>query len=127
MNTKAINMALIVAISLMGVGALNWLMNEALLTVAQVSGEDAFSYLIVEILQAVAIHSVVVASIPLLLVFLKQTLASYVVLVLALSLYMLLVTGVNAVGLAIAGLMIAAVAYAIFTKSVNLIRYFHAK
>ncbi|WP_423205539.1 hypothetical protein PGC34_12410 [Pseudomonas kribbensis] len=127
MSTKAINMALIVAISLMVVGGLNWLMNEALLTVAQVSGEDAFSYLIIEILQAVAIHSVVVASIPLLLVFLKQTLASYVVLVLALSLYMLLVTGVNAVGLAIAGLMIAAVAYAVFTKSVNLIRYFRAK
>jgi len=127
MSTKAINMALIVAISLMVVGTLNWLMNEALLTVAQVSGEDAFSYLIIEILQAVAIHSVVVASIPLLLVFLKQTLASYVVLVLALSLYMLLVTGVNAVGLAIAGLMIAAVAYAVFTKSVNLIRYFRAK
>lgn len=127
MSTKAINMALIVAISLMVVGGLNWLMNEALLTVAQVSGEDAFSYLIIEILQAVAIHSVVVASIPLLLVFLKQRLASYVVLVLALSLYMLLVTGVNAVGLAIAGLMIAAVAYAVFTKSVNLIRYFRTK
>lgn len=127
MSTKAINMALIVAISLMVVGGLNWLMNESWLIATQASGEDAFSYLIIEILQAVAIHSVVVAFIPLLLAFFRKTLASYVVLLLMLSLYMLLITGINAVGPAIAGLMIAAVVYAVFTKSVNLIRYFRAK
>lgn len=120
-------MALIVVISLMVVGGLNWLTNEALLIVAQVSGGDAFSHLIIEILQAVAIHTLAVAFIPLLLAFFKQTLASYVVLILVLSVYMLLIAGVNAVGLAIAGLMIAAVVYAVFTKSVNLIRYFRAK
>ncbi|MDI2143541.1 MULTISPECIES: hypothetical protein [unclassified Pseudomonas] len=127
MSTKAINMALIVVISLMGVGTLNWLMNESWLIATQASGEDAFLYLIIEILQAVAIHSVVVAFIPLLLAFFRKTLASYVVLLLMLSLYMLLITGINAVGPAIAGLMIAAVVYAVFTKSVNLIRYFRAK
>jgi hypothetical protein len=120
-------MALIVVISLMVVGGLNWLMNESWLIATQASGEDAFSYLIIEILQAVAIHSVAVAFIPLLLAFFRQTLASYVVLILMLSLYMLLITGLNAVGPAVAGLMIAAVAYAVFTKSVNLIRYFRAK
>jgi len=127
MSTKAINMALIVVISLMGVGALNWLMNESWLIATQASGEDAFSYLIIEILQAVAIHSVAVAFIPLLLAFFRKTLASYVVLLLMLSLYMLLITGINAVGPAIAGLAIAALAYAMFTKTANLIRYFRAK
>lgn len=127
MRARAINMAVIVAISVVVVGGLNWLMNESWLIATQASGEDAFSYLIFEILQAVAIHSMAVAFIPVLLAFLRQALASYVVLILALSLYMLLITGINAVGPAIAGLMITAVVYAVFTKSVNLIRYFRAK
>ncbi|WP_409319589.1 hypothetical protein [Pseudomonas sp. KCJK9016] len=127
MSTKAINMALIVVISLMGVGTLNWLMNESWLIATQASGEDAFLYLIIEILQAVAIHSVTVAFIPLLLAFFRKTLASYVVLILMLSLYMLLITGINAVGPVVAALAIAALAYAVFTKTANLIRYFRAK
>lgn len=125
MSNRAINIVVIIAISVMVVGKLEWLTNSYLLALAQAGGD--FDQMIIDIWFGVAFHSLAVIVVPLLLAYLKQTLASFVVLILALSIYILLITGVNTIALVIAGLMIAAVVYAVFTQSINLIRYFRAK
>ncbi|WP_426201280.1 hypothetical protein [Pseudomonas sp. TWP3-1] len=127
MNIRLISILLIIAISLAVIGGLHWLIDGPMLIIAQAQVEDASSDLIIEILLSVAAHSAAVALIPLVLAFFRQTVASYVVFILLLAFDIQILTGLNALGVAVAGLMIVAVAYGVITKTANLMRYLRAK
>jgi len=127
MTTRTVNLLLIAALSLAFVGGLQWLLNEPLLMLPREGPDADSSALVHEILLAVAFHSVVVAGVPWLLAFFRHTLCAYAALILVLSLYFLLLTGINVVGAAIAGLMLAALGYAGWSKTAHLIRHFRAR
>ncbi|MCU0117423.1 hypothetical protein N8H74_04090 [Pseudomonas sp. B2M1-30] len=127
MSSRTKHLLSITALSLLLVGTLQWFLYEIPVTVAQLKFGSIPSSLLMEMGLITVAHSVIVASVALLLALFNKCLASYVALILVFSLYVQFNTGANAAGPALALLLIAALGYVTFIKSRQLIRYYQAK
>ncbi|NUT79354.1 MULTISPECIES: hypothetical protein [Pseudomonas] len=127
MNTKKIHALTLMGISITVVGAVQILLYEAMIIIEQARSGSIPYQLSAEILFVVLIHALFITVIPLLLVIRNKILASYIVLVIFLSIYVQFVASVNIAGVVIAIIILSVLIFYALQKASFAIRYFRSK
>ncbi|QGA47591.1 hypothetical protein [Pseudomonas brassicacearum] len=127
MNTKKIHALTLMGISITVVGAVQILLYEAMIIIEQARSGSIPYQLSAEILFVVLIHALFITVIPLLLVIRNKILASYIVLVVFLSIYVQFVASVNIAGVVIAIIILSVLIFYALQKASFAIRYFRSK
>ena len=106
---------------------LNYYSYQAIILVTQARAETIPAELILEIFATISIHIIVLSAAPLILSAKNKTLASYVSLITFSSIYITYMTGVNAVGPAIAIVVFYYLAFYGCSKAKDIYNYYRAK
>jgi hypothetical protein len=127
MNTKKIHALTLMVISFTVVGAIQFLLYEAMIIIEQARSGSIPYQLSAEMLFVVLIHAPIVAAIPLLLVVRDKRVISYIFLLVFLSIYAQVVAGINIAGVVISVLFLLVLIFYAIKKLSFAISYFRSK
>jgi len=106
---------------------LNYYSYQAIILITQVRADTIPAELILEIITTISIHIIALSAAPLILSAKNRTLASYVVLITFSAIYITYMTGINAVGPAIAIVVFCYLAFYGCSKAKDIYNYYHTK
>ena len=127
MHTTARKIIPILCLSSVVVAVLNYFSYQAIIQIAQAKFSSIPTELMLEILGTFTVHATLLSVAPLTLSALNKTRASYIALVILSSAYTTFMTGINAVGPAIAIVIIGYLAFYSCSKAQDIYNYFRAK
>jgi hypothetical protein len=127
MNTKKIHALTLMVISFTVIGAIQFLLYEAMIIIEQARSGSIPYQLSAEILFVVLIHASIVAAIPLLLVVRDKHITSYIFLLVFLSIYAQVVAAINIAGVVISVLILFVLIFYVIKKLSFVISYFRSK
>lgn len=116
-----------IGISAAVVGALQVLLYEPFIAIAQAQFGGVPLRLIMEILLTTAAHSAIISIAPLFLATFNKVAISYAVLILFISIYIQIAVGINPVGPTVAAIACSVLIFYASIKASELIRHFRAK
>ncbi|OEC35683.1 hypothetical protein A7D25_07630 [Pseudomonas sp. 21C1] len=106
---------------------LNYYSYQAIILITQVRADTIPAELILEIITTISIHIIALSAAPLILSAKNRTLASYVALITFSAIYITYMTGINAVGPAIAIVIFCYLAFYGCSKAKGIYNYYRTK